>query len=305
MFTRTVLRAGLFAAAVLCVSAPGALAAGPISIWDSAGGATVGWVQGTDAPGNSDHQAIKITVPGSPAGAYAGFVLANTPASAPTSAPSFELLSNLTGAASGSPRLIVSFANGNMIYAAPQNWTAGAWSTVGGSAPDWTESGTASGCVAQSNITYAAALTCNSSQRVSEVYMVDDTPGSSLYVDEIRFDGTLITDQNAVKSGRTPDTHLAATATVSGGVGSLGAGCGLKHGTCKFSLILRAKKSGRAVKVGTITGRLLAEQNGNLELRLNQTGQAMLAATNKLVAKVTGQWPKGRGPHRKTITITG
>lgn len=284
---------------------PGALAAGPISIWDSANGGTVGWVQGTDAPGNHDGYAIKMTVPADRAGAYAGFVFAATPQSAPTTAPSFKLLSGVTGPASGSPRLIISFSNGNLIYAAPQNWTAGAWTTVGGSAADWTESGTASGCAAQSDVTYAAALACNKSWSVSEVYVVDDTPGSSLYVDEIRLGGTLITEKSAVSPVHTSRTFLNPKASVSNGVGTLTAGCGLTHATCKFSLILRAKKSGHTVKVGTIRGKVPAQTTGTITVRLNQTGRTMLAASHKLVAKVTGQWPKGRGFHRKTITITG
>lgn len=305
MFKRVGIAAALIAAASLFIVVPAALADSQIAAFDGHNGATVGWASGITTPGDSNHYALEMTVPANAAstGAFAGLVFASTPRFAPSTAPSFKVMSSVAAPAGGSPRLIIAFGNGNLIYAAPD--TTGAWATVGGIASDWYESGTASGCADQSAVTYAQAVACNQAQGVSQIYMVDDTPGSSVYVDDVSYNGILITQPSSVSPVQTSRTFLNPSVKVTGSSGSLRAGCGLKHGTCKFSLILRAKKSGHSVKVGTITGKVAAQRTGTLTVKLNQTGQSMLASSHKLVAKVTGQWPKGHGSHRKTITITG
>ncbi len=285
---------------VLCASAA---AAPTIDNIFTSGGATAGWVKGQDATGDTDGQAIRISLPN--ASSYAGVDLASLPSSAPATAPSFAFKPSLSGASAGSPRLVIAFSDGDNIYAMPPTWTAGTWSTVGGTSAEWHDAG-AKACPVLSNVSYQQALACHTNHHatVTSVDVVADGSGPVVvYVDDIRFAGATFTSGTAVLAARRVRTTLAgARVSRSTGRGTVGATCGLASGRCRFALTLSAKSGNKTVVVGHITGSVAAGRAAKLALTLNAAGRRLLGHRVGLTVVVTGALPGASG-NKRSLSI--
>lgn len=299
------IRALAVALAALGMTASAATAEPLIGTLFGAGGGSIRWVKAADAPGDSDGYALALAVPS--AGSYAGFNYTSPPATAPGTAPSFEFSSTLSGAAGGSPRLVIAFANGDYIYAAPTAWTAGAWSAVGGSASDWYDAGLG-GCAAQSEVTYAQALACSHGSSVSNAYLVADNPSTAtLYVDDVRFDGLLSSEPGNVLGVKVSRTGFLHTIRVNHrtGIGGTGATCSRSHASCRFEMKLTLRHAGHTVTVGRLRGTVAAQSGHRLRVRLNRTGRRLLAHAHRLHVMATGRWPTtGRIRHLRLTLKT-
>jgi hypothetical protein len=295
---------GALTACLTIVPCASAAAAPTIDNLFTSGGATAGWVKGQDAPGDSDGQALRMSVPS--ASSYAGADLASLPSSAPASAPSFGFKPTLSGSSAGSPRLVIAFSDGDNIYAMPQTWTAGTWSTVGGAGANWFDAG-ATACPALADVTYQRALACHVSDHatVTGVDVIADGRGPFVvYIDDIRYAGSTFTAGSAVLAAKSTKTALS-TARVSRktGQGTVGASCGLASGRCKFALTLATRSKGKTVAVGRITGSVAAGRAGLLALKLNSTGRKLLAHKSSVSFIVLGTLPGAGAKNRRTLNV--
>lgn len=309
MSLRECLRGSLLSAVVLLGGGASIAGAAPVlGNFTTGGSGTAGWVSGADAPGDSDGQALKLVVPN--AASYAGFAYQNETLSPPSSAPSFQFEPSVSGPSGGSPRLVIAFANGDYVYASPDTWAAGAWSSVGGSKSDWHDAGLA-GCAALNDVTYARALACDlaSREQLSDAYLVADSSSAAGYtvlVDDISYQGTTITSHSKVLAAQTAKTHVDTSARVSGktGKGTVSASCGLKSGHCLFSMKLTIHNAGKLATVGTLRGTVTGLAAGNLRILLNAEGRRLLVAAKRLRLVATGKWP-GTGQIKQiAVTLT-
>ncbi len=297
-------------AAVVCGSLgfTGAAAAAPvIQNFSVHGSATAGWVTGIDAPGDTDGQSIRLSVPD--ASSYAVVNLGNLPSAAPASGPSFVFEPSLSGPSAGSPRLAITFSDGDYMYAVPAVWTADAWSSVGGANTDWFDAGSGS-CPALSNVGYQQALACHEADHstVTDVYLIADSSatGYVVYADDLDYGGTIFTTGGTVLGVKATKTALSNRARVSSqtGRGTVGASCGLKSGSCHFSLTLTAKNKGGSEEIGTIGGTIGAGKSGTLKVALNSAGRHLLQSKHTLAASARGVFPGGTERKQVSVTLT-
>jgi hypothetical protein len=296
------LRAVLLALAVLCVAASTASAEPIIGTLTGASGGSAKWVKGPDAPGENDGYAIRLLVPSS--GSFAGFNYISPPSTAPAAAPSFEFMATQSAPAGGSPRLVLAFANGDYIYAAPAAWTANAWSTVGGSGSNWYDAGQG-GCAALSNVSYAQALNCSGSSRLSSAYLVADSPTSAtLYIDDVRFAGLISTEPGNVLSTVVSRFRHTINVNRHTGIGRTTlAFCLQANGSCRIAMRLTLRRGGHTITVGRLTGRIAVQGSKRLRIQLNRTGRRLLARAHRLHVTATGRWSPTGKVHRLRLTL--
>lgn len=307
------LRMSFRAATVVAVSVVASLfasaASAEILLGSVAGGngGTAKWVRGVDAPGDTDGQSLKLSVP--KPGAYAGFHYQGVPKAVPGTAPSFELRATSDGPSAASPRMVIAFGDGDYIYAAPDNWTSGAWQKIGGRASDWNDAGL-SGCPTLTDVSYSQALSCAraSGQTVKSAYVVADNPGpsgSTVYVDDALYDGTRVTLDGSVLSARRVRTGFAQHIKVNHhGRATVDGSCGVTSG-CHFSMKLSLRHNGHTLTVGKLRGTIPNNGSRAVHVQLNKAGLRLLAKSHKLRALASGRWPTTHQPKRVRVTITG
>jgi hypothetical protein len=163
----------------------------PATLSASGTGAHASW-NGNDS--------VKLTV-GSPSGTYAQVALANPPATAPATAPSFST----DNYAAGSPRWVIEFSSGCDLFGYP----TGNSTFPAGDLNNWQVNG-ATGCgttVAQYT-TYALAVAAAGSTRVTGAFIVadgDQAPGTTDTITAIQYDGKGVVP--AATSHPTPPGH--------------------------------------------------------------------------------------------------
>lgn len=203
--------AAVFAALLLFVIGP---ASAQVTVeFFSGGNASAGWVTFTPAPpGDPDDQSIALEVNadnGADFDDFAGADLVGESTTLPATPPSYDFQSNVNDVGSGgSPRLVLIFGNGANAVLRPLSWTAGVWVTIDGSTNSWDVTG--GPCGFQFSTNYAAVTTCEAGSGVDEVFVVSDSgwfhPGGYIhYIDNIQYDGEVITAPAPVPSCGDPD----------------------------------------------------------------------------------------------------
>jgi hypothetical protein len=125
-----------------------------------------------------------------------------------------------------------------------------------------------------------------------------------VYVDDISFDGVLISQHSAVLGAPVTVKTGLANAKVSrrSGVGTILASCGLSSGRCSFSLTLTARVHGKTRTIGTITGTMASGAQKTIQVKLNAEGRK-LAQHAPVHAIATGIWPGTAATKRLALTI--
>ena len=278
------------------------------------GGGSAAWSKAADAPGDTDGQAIKLTVTGP--GGYAGIDLFDAPPAPPTTAPSFWFESSVSGAAEGSPRLVIAFSDHDYIDMQPTTWTAGTWTKVDGATTGWNDAGQG-GCATLNSVTYQQALACHLADHstVSDLYVVSDAsyPGGFVnYIDDISYAGTTITTSAVVLPAFAPHlTGFARTARVSveTGEGQLNAFCRVTPGAqCHVALTLKAKVNGQTVTIGRVQGLIAGNATTQLVVLLNGRGRSLLLGHEGSVSatatgSVSDEGGTNRTPFSKHLTL--
>jgi hypothetical protein len=274
--------------AALAFGVTRARAAVAVNTFFFGGQGSASWSAAADAPGDTDGQAIQLTVPN--AASYTGVDLQNEAAAAPTLAPSFWFLSSVSGPAQASPRLVIAFSDGGYIDLHPAAWTAGTWTKVDGATSSWDDPGQ-SPCPALTGVSYQQALACHLADgaNVSDLYLVSDASTASGYVnyiDDISYGGTTLTTSGHVAGATAPDvTSFRGRARVSlaTGGGTFTAACQTSpadhcHFRLTISAVLKSVGQRRSVRIGTMTGTIGAGVPANLNVTLNARGRSLLLA---------------------------
>ncbi len=170
-----------------------ALTPASVSFFTGGSGAA-GWVTGQDRPGETDNQAILLTAPD--ASSYGGANILGVGSTPPATPPSYWYKSLQSGASGGSPRLVIEFSDGGNIQLRPLNLIAGVWSFEDGAGSDWDSNG--GSCPFVYEHTYAQVLACHSGATVTDAFVVVDQFGNfpsglSVYIDDITYDGLVVT----------------------------------------------------------------------------------------------------------------
>jgi hypothetical protein len=186
---------GILVSAALAGTAGAASAAPvhtlPATLSASGTGAHASW-NGNDS--------VKLTV-GSPSGTYAQVALANPPATAPATAPSFST----DNYAAGSPRWVIEFSSGCDLFGYP----TGNSTFPAGDLNNWQVNGaTGCGTTLAQYTTYALAVAAAGSTRVTGAFIVadgDQAPGTTDTITAIQYDGKGVAP--AATSHPTPPGH--------------------------------------------------------------------------------------------------
>jgi hypothetical protein len=163
-----------------------------------------GWVSGVDAPGDTDGQAIRLSISAPPG--EAEVVLGNVGSTPPSSPPSFMFASSqsfdlFTGGTWAQVEL--HFSDGITVSAGanPSSppWSAGVWTLMGGTATPWIATlGDMQICPGvPRGPTYEQAIACPLSDGATftgaDVYLYSYAPTPDVYVDDLSFGGTTFT----------------------------------------------------------------------------------------------------------------
>jgi hypothetical protein len=172
------------------------------------GAGSAGWSK--DTSNDADPYSIKLVVPD--ATSYAGASLHNVAGRpAPAAAPSFDFRSTVGGPSGGSPRLVIAFSDGGNINLRPLTWVANTWTHEDGNSTDWDNKGGTAGCPSYEQ-TYATLVACHPGATVTSVIVVSDSgflypSGYTNYIDNISYDGTVITRPGHHGHGSDGDGH--------------------------------------------------------------------------------------------------
>src|ERR1022692_2363001 len=144
-------------AVVVSLAVP-ASAGAAISVADFSGGGGGSGMNAQNVAGapTPNHSAMELVIPNATPGVYAGVRFSGIPTAPASTPPSFFYESTVTGPASGSPRMVITFSDGDSIFLAPSTWTAYQWTTESGSGDDWSDAG-AGGCQPRANLGYSQA----------------------------------------------------------------------------------------------------------------------------------------------------
>jgi hypothetical protein len=295
---------GVALAGLLAVTAIGSAAAtaalAPNNLFSGGGGSSV-WTIGADAPGDRDGQAIELRLPAS--GGFAGVDFTGEASKPPATPPSFAFESSVTGPAQASPRLVITFSDGDYIDLRPDTAMAGVWSVLDGSTASWDDPGRG-GCPALMAVTYQQTLACHTADgaTVTGLDVIADgafTGGATIDVDDISYGGTTITSPPITFGGNrlvVPSINVVCPST--------------SGGRCRVSAKLIAAVASRAghgdVAVGTVKGRISPANGQDLTFTLNARGRALLADSGKLRVTVTGSVTGGgrRDRFKTRVTLT-
>lgn len=284
----------LFLAAAVAVPVFAAAQAGAQvkanSLFHGGGGSAI-WTVVSGAPSAAGNQALQLTLPGS--GGFAGLDLIGESSAPPSTPPSFAYNSSVTGAAQGSPRLVIAFSDGDNISLQPTTTTAGTWSVADGSTASWNDAGHGQ-CAEMLGVTYQQALACHSGATVTDAYVVADAsfPGGAVIdVAAISYGGTTIRPQigNVNKQLVAPSLTVVCPST--------------SGGRCHVSAKLTAASGGHSVAVGTLTGNVTPRGGAVLTFNLNARGGDLLANTGRFRVTIKG-WVSGRGRRDRLDTTT-
>jgi hypothetical protein len=210
----------------VALGGPAIAQAAPTIKFVASPGDSAGWVKGVDYPGDSDGQAIRLSVR-SPRiyPSDAGVELDNVGSAPPSSPPSFVFRPSPSLAASspimgvGTVSLEIDFTDGiavttSAISLNPGGWTTKTWTQLGGTGADWADvrlgNGSCGGipgppaihCCGGGGGTYQQAIGCPvwfDGARVSRVALTANWTGppelrkTDVYVDDLTYDGTTFT----------------------------------------------------------------------------------------------------------------
>jgi len=129
---------------------------------------------------------------------YAGADLNGVAGTPPTTPPSYDYYSTVSGPSGGSPRLVMIFSDNGDMELRPLTWVAGVWAHESGSTTDWDVNGGTCGFLYAA--TYNAGLLCHTGKTVTDVFVVTDSAwqltnpnGYTHYIDDISYGSTFIT----------------------------------------------------------------------------------------------------------------
>ena len=187
------------AAATLAVAAP-ANAQLAFGSFATQGDATAGWI--TDAntpPGSTEQQSMSLFVNGTSASDFNDSALARftgVEGPPPATPPSFDFKVFTIGGSGGSARLVVRFSDGGRGELRPLTLSAGVWTHVDGSTPDWESRGGSCGDVF-GNLSYSGLIACHAGSEVTKVDVINDSGwlhlgGFQLLVDNVSYGGTTV-----------------------------------------------------------------------------------------------------------------
>jgi hypothetical protein len=172
-----------------------------VSFFHSAN-AEAGWVHFTPAPpGDPDTWSIKLRLPvcTPSCGEYAGARLNGVSGAPPTTPPSFDFYSTVSGASGGSPRLHMDFSDGGSLELRPVALVANTWTHEDGNSTDWDNNGGTCGFLYEHP--YSVGLACHAGATVTGVIVVTDSAwvapyyltGYTHYIDNISYGNAFIT----------------------------------------------------------------------------------------------------------------
>jgi hypothetical protein len=203
---------------------------------------------------------------------------------------------------------VITFSDGDNIRLSPDTWTKGAWTRVDGGGDNWSDAGL-SGCAALQDASYQQALSCQQRKgaHVTGAFVVTDGLSSVsnviVFVDSVTYGGSNITSGIA-QNGPAKLSSTRLTVSSRTGRGSLNTGCNVLSGdSCHYSLILRA--GGHTI--GRLTGTIDGGLTGNLSIRLNSRGIALLRRNRVVHAVARGTQINDVGfgfQVNKRVTIT-
>jgi hypothetical protein len=311
--------------AVLEFPATAAAAPPTISGFSASSGNSAGWVNGVDAPGDTDGQAVRLRVATYGTAALNLGDVGSTPPSSPPSfvfRPAQDFPENF---GSAQVQVTIDFSNYEHVSAGSYtSWTAAEWTPVGGPNATWQAylgEAAHGGCNVAG--TYQQAIACASANGatvvgagVEAVLFTPPTTGSGpdVYVDDLSYGGTTFTTggaattvtvtnpwptvsppPTAIPTVSPPPTAIASlvgTARVSRrtGRGVVAARCPQGALPCHFFLKLTTGDGG--VRVGTVTGTLNAP-TGRLAVHLNAKGRPLLRAKRTVRLFLSGALPGG------------
>jgi Ca2+-binding RTX toxin-like protein len=132
-----------------------------------------------------------------------------------------------------------------------------------------------------------------------------DVPGDG--VDQDCAGGDAVAQITSAPKARALRFSVGSRSLIRGGSGRDTFTCRAPKGdTCSVKGSL-TKKRGKAVKIGSVTGRVAGGKTGKLTIRLNQTGRSLLEAAGKLAARLKGTVTNEVGETRalnSTIQLT-
>lgn len=184
----------------------------PVTFFKSASNAEARWVHFTPPPpADPDTWSIKLLLdpvascfqPNYVNCPYAGADLNGVAGTPPTTPPSYDYYSTVSGPGGGSPRLVMVFSDSTPTVTSdmelrPLNWVAGVWAHESGSTTDWDVNGGTCGFLYAA--TYNAGLLCHAGKTVTDVFVVTDSAwqltnpnGYTHYIDNISYGSTFIT----------------------------------------------------------------------------------------------------------------
>jgi hypothetical protein len=148
-----------------------------------------------DTSNDPDGFSIALTEPDS--SSYAGISLQHVAGPAPTTPPSFDFMSTVSGPSGGSPRLHINFSDGASADLRPLTWTEDTWTHEDGNSLDWDNNGGGIGCGYLYETSYASVLGCHAGATVTSAYIVTDSgwlypDGYVNNIDNIQFGGSTI-----------------------------------------------------------------------------------------------------------------
>ena len=274
--------------AALAFGATRARAAVAVNAFFFGGQGSASWSAAADAPGDTDGQAIQLTVPNG--ASYAGADLQNEAPTPPPTAPSFWFVASVSGPAQASPRLVIAFSDGDYIDLHPAAWIAGTWTKVDGASASWDDPGQGP-CPALTGVSYQQALACHLADgaSVSDLYIVSDAStvdGYVNYIDDIAYGDTTLTTSGHVAGSTAPAvTRFRGKARISlaSGRGTFTAACQVSaadhcHFQLTISAVLKSAGGSRSVNIGTMSGTIAAGVPSKLDVTLNAHGRSLLLA---------------------------
>jgi hypothetical protein len=172
--------------------------AGTVTFFKSPG-ADARWVHfSPPPPGDPDTWSIKLTLP--TASDYAGADLNGVAGPPPSTPPSFDFYSTVTGASGGSPRLVMVFSDNTSTSPSdmslrPLSWTSGTWTHEDGASTDWDNRGGTCGFLYEQS--YSVEMACHAGKTVTDVFVVTDSAWLAgpytHYIDNIAYGSAFIT----------------------------------------------------------------------------------------------------------------
>ncbi len=157
------------------------------------GNGSAHWTRAADATGDTDGFSMELDVPNP--SSFAGIDLQHqVGTTAPTTPPSFDFMSSVSGPSGGSPRLVIQFNDGGNIQLRPLTWTANVWTHESGSGTDWDNNGGT--CGFQYEKPYNVVTACHAGKTVTDAFIVSDEfaypNGFTHFIDNISYNGSTI-----------------------------------------------------------------------------------------------------------------